>query len=207
MKQVVGKWIPLVVATAAGVVSLAGYLVPGNPLAAYRDQLVEWAVVLAAFALIFGTANLLRFHARRVFSSEQGWFYSLVLIISASVAWIPALLRSPGSPMTQAVSDYVIVPLGAALAALLAFTLTWSAMGLLRHRRNASSVLFIVIVTLSLLGSTPLLGIEWLADVHQWLIQVPGMAGFRGLLLGVALGTLITGLRVLLGTERPHSES
>jgi len=36
---------------------------------------------------------------------------------------------------------------------------------------------------------------------------VPGMAGMRGLLLGVALGTMITALRVLLTSERPHTES
>jgi hypothetical protein len=32
------------------------------------------------------------------------------------------------------------------------------------------------------------------------------MAGMRGLLLGVALGTVITALRVLVVSERPHSE-
>jgi hypothetical protein len=59
---------------------------------------------------------------------------------------------------------------------------------------------------LSLLGTTPLLGFEWLSDIRDWLIHVPGMAGIRGLLLGVALGTVITGIRVLLGSDRPHSE-
>jgi hypothetical protein len=32
------------------------------------------------------------------------------------------------------------------------------------------------------------------------------MAGARGILLGVALGTVATGLRVLLGIDRPYSE-
>jgi hypothetical protein len=33
------------------------------------------------------------------------------------------------------------------------------------------------------------------------------MAGARGLLLGVALGTVIAGLRIFLTIERPYSES
>jgi len=31
------------------------------------------------------------------------------------------------------------------------------------------------------------------------------VAGARGILIGVALGSLTTGLRVLLGTDRPYS--
>jgi hypothetical protein len=100
----------------------------------------------------------------------------------------------------------VIAPLGASLAALVVFSLTLAAFRLLRQRWNIHSLLFIVVVALSLLGSTPIPGFRWLSEVRDWLIRVPGMAGMRGLLLGVALGTLITGLRILLASDRPHSE-
>jgi hypothetical protein len=32
------------------------------------------------------------------------------------------------------------------------------------------------------------------------------LAGSRGILLGIALGILVTGLRLLLGIERPYGE-
>jgi hypothetical protein len=67
-------------------------------------------------------------------------------------------------------------------------------------------LLFVIIVALSLLGSTPILGFRWTSDLRDWLVKVPGMAGMRGLLLGVALGTVITGLRILLAQDRPHSD-
>jgi membrane-bound metal-dependent hydrolase YbcI (DUF457 family) len=105
------------------------------------------------------------------------------------------------------VFDYVIAPLGAALAALVVFTLVLAAFRLLRVRRSAGVVLFLLVVVIVLLGSTPLVGLEWLADLRDWIVNVPGMAGMRGLLLGVALGTVITALRVLLTSERPHTES
>jgi hypothetical protein len=57
-----------------------------------------------------------------------------------------------------------------------------------------------------LLGSTPLTGIGWLASIRDWIVNVPGMAGMRGLLLGVALGTVVAALRVLVTSERPHSD-
>jgi hypothetical protein len=82
-----------------------------------------------------------------------------------------------------------------------------AALRLLRARRRLGAVIFLVIVVVILLGSTPLTGLGWLAGVREWIINVPGMAGMRGLLLGVVLGTVITALRVLMGSERPYSES
>ena len=93
------------------------------------------------------------------------------------------------------------------MAALLVFTLTLGAFRLLRARRSAGTVFFLLVVALALMGTTPLIGLEWLADVRDWIVNVPGMAGMRGLLLGVALGTTITALRVFLTIDRPYSES
>jgi hypothetical protein len=41
-------------------------------------------------------------------------------------------------------------------------------------------------------------------DLRAWISQVWAAGGARGILLGVALGATATGLRVLLGTERPY---
>jgi hypothetical protein len=206
MRRIIRKWLPIFIATISGLVTLAGYLFPETILSTYRDRLIEWAVIIGAFALILGVFNILRVHGQRIVESGEGRLYSLVLLVAALLSWIPPLLHGPSAGTTQAMLDYVITPLGASLAALVVFTLTLSAVRLLRHRRNPSSLLFIVVVALSLLGTTPLLGFEWLSDIRDWLIHVPGMAGIRGLLLGVALGTVITGIRVLLGSDRPHSE-
>ena len=204
--RIVKQWIPMVIAAAGGLVTLGGYLFPDTRLGLYRDQLIEWAIIVAAFALLLATFNVLRVHSQRIIASQKEWVYSLVLLIAASLAWIPPLLSGPSGAIAQALRDYVIAPLGAGLAALLVFTLTLSGVRLLRYRRDPLSILFILVVALALLGTTPLLGFEWLSDVRDWLIRVPGMAGFRGLFLGVALGTVVTGLRVLLGRDRPHSE-
>jgi len=39
--------------------------------------------------------------------------------------------------------------------------------------------------------------------VRPFIAQVMAASGARGLLLGVALGTLTTGLRILFGADRP----
>jgi len=206
MRSIVRKWIPILIASLGGLFTLAGYLFPDTILSSYRDQLIEWAVIVSAFALILGIFNIVQVHAQRILGPGEDSLYSVVLLLAASLSWIPPLIYGPSSGMTRAMLDYVISPMGGALAALVVFTLTLSAIRLLQCRQNPYSLLFLLVVVLSLLGTTPLLGFEGLSKVRDWLIHVPGMAGVRGLLLGVALGTIITGVRVLLGSDRPHSE-
>jgi hypothetical protein len=206
MSRLVKQWIPTLIATVTGLVVLAGYLFPGQLLVYYqgrmtqwRNVLIEWAVIVAAFAFVLGLLNILHVHGGRVVRARKGWFYSLVLLLAALAACIPPILYGPSGTLTQQMFDHVIGPLGASLAGLVVFTLTLAAFRLLRVRRSVGAVLFVMIVT-------PFVGLEWLADARDWIINVPGMAGGRGLLLGVALGTVITALRVLMGSDRPHSE-
>ncbi len=206
MRRIIRKWIPTFIATSSGLLALAGYLFPDTGLSVLRDQLVEWAVIIGAFALILAVFNVLQVHGQRIVTSGKGRLYSLVLLVTALLSCIPPLFYGPMDGLTQGMLNYVITPLGGALAALVVFTLTLSAVRLLGERRTPASLLFILVVILTLLGTTPLRGFEWLSDIRSWLIDVPGLAGIRGLLLGVALGTVITGIRVLLGSDRPHSE-
>ena len=216
MSKLVKRWIPsLLFATLPGLVVQFGYLFPNRLLVHYRgrvmewrDVLIEWAVIVAGFALILGLFNILRVHGGRVGRRRQGWPYSLVLLLAMMVSWIPPIMSAGNvqEMFDRAVFDYVISPLGASLAALVVFTLALAAFRLLRVRRSAGAVFFLLIVAVVLLGSAPFTGLESLADIRDWIVNVPGMAGMRGLLLGVALGTVITALRVFVTSERPHSE-
>jgi hypothetical protein len=69
------------------------------------------------------------------------------------------------------------------------------------------SVVFIATGVLMLFGSVsmPFGEIGVLNNfLRPWIQHVLAMGGARGILLGVALGTLTTGLRVLMGTDRPY---
>jgi hypothetical protein len=96
----------------------------------------------------------------------------------------------------------------ASLMALLAVTLTYASIRLLRRRLNLLSVIFLITALLVLLGTAPLPLLGNLPFVSDWLrpflTQVMAASGARGILLGVALGTLTTGLRILLGSDRPY---
>jgi hypothetical protein len=107
-----------------------------------------------------------------------------------------------GEQISVRVFESVQVSLESALAALLVFFLVYAAYRLMRRRVTVWNVVFSAIVVIVLLGSIPLKGTDALADVRDWLIRVPVSAGARGLLIGVGLGTVTVGVRVLVGQDR-----
>ena len=102
-------------------------------------------------------------------------------------------------------SNAVIVPVEASLMAILAVTLIYASIRLFRRRVDVMTILFLLSAVLFLLAITPT---PFGALPGNWIItQFGGMlsrGGARGLLLGISLGTLLTGLRVLFGIDRPY---
>jgi hypothetical protein len=97
------------------------------------------------------------------------------------------------------------LPIEISLLALLAVVLVLTAARLLGRRPNTFTFLFLLAVVFVLLGAAPLYvgevsPLTALGQVASFL----AVGGARGLLLGVALGTIATGLRVLMGAERPY---
>jgi hypothetical protein len=102
--------------------------------------------------------------------------------------------------------DTIIVPVEASLMAILAVTLVYASIRLLRRRVDVMSVVFLVvaIIFLAVIMPTSFLA---LTPFQDFVARVAGMfssGGARGLLIGIALGTLLTGLRVLFGVDRPY---
>jgi hypothetical protein len=88
----------------------------------------------------------------------------------------------------------------------LTISLLYAAIRLLRRRADLTGIVFIVTTVIVLFGSTtlPFGEIPMLGDFARWVTQVWSLGGMRGILIGVALGSLFTGLRVLFGVDRPY---
>ena len=152
-----------------------------------------------------GILNLLRSTLQKFEKKKKGSAYSLLLIISLVATFLFGLVNPD---QVEIVFTTIQLPVEASLMALLAVTLTYASIRLLRRRLNLLSVIFLITALLILLGTAPLpfLGdIPVLSDwVRPFIAQVMAASGARGILLGVALGTLTTGLRILFGADRPY---
>jgi len=195
-----------VIAVIAGLLVLLGYFFP-SLFGGIQSTLIGWAIILAAFALLLGIFNLALVHWKKVRDKTPGRVYSLVMLVSLILTILLAGLSGPTGGLSLWLFNTFQVPVEISLLAILAIILVYAGARLLARRPRWNTILFLVTVLLVLLGSVPLLFIGEIAPlsaVRGWLAQVPAVAGARGLLLGVALGTIATGLRILIGADRPY---
>lgn len=204
------KIAPLAIAVLFGALTLLGLLFD---LATLNNITLGWASLLAAFALLFGVLNLLYVHINRFLTKRN--IYSLVLAVSLltvlGLAYTEYIGLTPQA--VNRIFNWVQAPLEAALGSLLAFFLLFAGFQLMKRQRSIWSFIFILTAILMLVSNallaTDLLPenvvsiVEQIQDVIQNIFVISGV---RGLLLGVALGTILLSIRILLGVERPYNK-
>jgi hypothetical protein len=197
------------IAVVSGVIVLLGYIIDLPGLSDLRRLLVDWAVTLAAVALLVGVWNLARVHWKRFRASQKGSANSLVLIISlVGTLLIVGAWGGPTAAGSMWVYNFILVPIEASLLALLAVVLIYAFARMFNRKISIPVLVFAGVVLFTLVGAftLPSLNIPMLAELRTWLTQVWALAGMRGILLGVALGGIATGLRIILGSDRPYGD-
>lgn len=199
------------IAIAFGLLTLLGYFFINPVLTGLRLLLLDLAVILAGFAVFIGVANLINVHSKKIRRKEKNSSYSSLLIFALVITFLLGLAAhfvSAANPIFSWTFNYIQLPVEASLMAILAVTLILAAVRLLRRRFHWMSVVFLVTALLIIFGtvSLPLVGeVPGLSSLVRPLIsQVLAASGARGILLGVGLGTLAMGLRVLFGADRPY---
>jgi cell division protein FtsW (lipid II flippase) len=207
--------LPSAVAVAVGLLVLLGYVFDGAVINSVRVALTEWAVTLAGLAVLLGVINVIRNNARRIDDRSKGWPYyalTLVALLATVVIGIAEGITNGGSALYDEASasalliDGVVVTSQAVIAGLIVFALVFAAVRMLRDKQTGWTALFTIAVLIALLGWVPLSGLSAVNQAYQWLYDVPVTAGARGILLGVALGTIVVGIRIILGNIRPYRD-
>jgi hypothetical protein len=195
------------IAIAVGLVILAGYFIPLPILGTIQNTLLGWAIVLAGFAGLIAIINLVLTHWRKVTNKARRDPYSILLLVAFAATAALALYFGPADALVQQVILSIQVPVEASLMAALAVTLGVASLRLLQKRRDTLSILFVLAVVVFLvIGSGLLAGLNLpiVQDIVSFIDRLP-VAGARGILLGIALGSLTAGLRILTGADRPYS--
>lgn len=221
MRRFLTSFLPTVVTALAGLLVFLSFLFPA--LTGWRALLVNIAVVIAAFALVLGFVHLiLGVHVQRI-QQGKGAFFSIVLIVSAALTvglliYERVLLAADAAhPVSSFIFNNIITPMQTALGALLTVFLAVAAFRLLRRRRTVGAIWFLLSALIVLMTQIPLpfafnadgtsanlLGVIF-KDARD-IVDAATTGGMRGLLLGIALGTIATAFRVLFFIDRPQSE-
>ncbi len=164
-----------------------------------RATLLGWVMLVAAAGLLLGVLNLGTVHFTKLRGGSRNALYSFVLLVALFLTFVITAWLGPEAAAPQWLFRYIQLPVETSLMAVLAVTLTLAGARLLARRTDLFGVVFWVTALLALLGSGPL------GDgLRPWLAQTLAGAGGRGILIGVSLGTIATGLRALLAADRPY---
>jgi len=197
------------VAVLIGLVVLLGafFVIPG--LQPVRAMLLDWAVILAGVAtavsvlyLIFGV------HWKNLSKTPQNRWYSVALIMAFLATATTGFLLGLDNPDFQRVVTSIQMPVEASLMGVLAITLIVASFRLLKRRSRLMGIIFFIAVIVFLVANSGLVALfsgEPLIKELLSAIHILPDAGARGLLLGIALGSLMAGIRIFLGSDRPYS--
>lgn len=199
------KWfIPTVVAVLCGLLTLLGALLPLPVFSDLRTIFARWAAVITVFAFILAYSSILKVHITRIVNQRKDRVASIILLFSAIATLIIVIIQGPEGIISQYVVQHILIPGESAILALTAVTLVLAGMRVFSTRRDVYSIIFFSVVVLALFGTIPFFYNVFIDTVMR-LLNSAATAGMRGLLLGVVLGTTLTGLRVIFGLDRPHS--
>lgn len=207
---------PLLLVLVFGILGIIPFLIP-HPVVQDTDNFIrnDFLRVVSAFALALGIGSLLKVHSDRIKQRRENWQFSYILIISFFVSAgiglfggvegegiLPTHIGSFQFDM-QTLYMGIIVPLGSTMFALLAFFMASASYRAFRAR-STESTLLLTAAFIVMLGVLPL-GDKispYLPSFAQWIMDIPNVAAKRGITFGIALGSLATSLKIILGIER-----
>ena len=203
------RTLPTLTAIILGFIVLADFVIPNPQLNTLGAILAEGALILSAFALLLGLLNLLRVHTSHIIHAhaegeKQNRSLSIVLVLALVVTAAIGILM-PASSADKWLFEYVYYPLQSTMAALLAFFVTSAAYRAFRMK-NADAVILALVSLFLLLAQLPFSKAisPYLPIARDWIMAVPVTAAMRGLVVGIALGTMATALRVLVAVDKPY---
>ncbi len=197
------------IAIICGLIVLSAYFLPFAPLQNVSHLIINWAVTLSGVAMLVAIISLLSAHWQKIRQKRSSDRYSILVIFGFSLVFLIGLVfGGPGNEDYQKVVTHIIFPVEAGLMGALAIGLIVAAFRLYRANRGWMTIVFGISTILFLLLNSGVfttgVDIPLIKNALGVLQRLPD-AGGRGILIGLALGTITAGLRIILGIDRPYN--
>jgi peptidoglycan/LPS O-acetylase OafA/YrhL len=217
------RQVPLIITFFIGALLVISVFIP--PMVSLKETFTLYFDIIAVFAFFLGGGNLLRVHLGKLYGKKQDWGFSLVTVAGFTMMLIVGLFKigNPGGIAAsitaegscfQKLFEYIMVPLGSTMYALLAFFVASASYRAFRAKNREATILLIGAFII-LLGRTPFgmmltswipeqLSILQIPNLAIWIMNGPNLAGQRAIMIGIGLGVVSMSIRILLGIERSY---
>jgi len=199
------KELPVLLGSLIAAIVILDYYIKHPTVQAVAKEVIDWGILMSAFALVLASVNLLRKHARAVIRREKNSPYSFILLVLLISMAFFGITQGSKSTVFTWLYDNVLQSVSPSIYASVAFYLLSAAFRTFRARNLDATLLLLsaglVLVGRSTIGTLTWDGFSWLAE---WLLAVPNAAASRAVLIGAALGMVSTGIRLLTGIDRAY---
>ncbi|MCX6999108.1 MAG: hypothetical protein NT106_02255 [Candidatus Sumerlaeota bacterium] len=220
---------PILVVFVSGLLMIIAYYVPHKPFDQVEERASSWYMIISSFALVLAFTSLIRSHYLKIREGKLGWGYSMVMFLALIVTTVFGVLPygknhlfgTRSGTIYMWIFDYVNTPAAATVFSLLAFYIASAAYRAFRVRTIDATIMLITAMIV-MIGRVPwgemfsefmtskishYLVFVRLDRLTSFLLNYPTVAARRAVYIGIALATVATSLRVILGVERTYMGS
>jgi hypothetical protein len=188
------RTIPLLIVSFLGAWMILEYFIaPLEPLIPITDTIRTYSTVLASASWGLGIAVLTISHARRIYTQSRVpfWGYSIIYMIFLFFMIITALMDGTNAGWFLWGNENLYAPAGQGLYSTTAFYITTAGYRVFRFR-NLDAIVLLASGTLVLMSVLPIFTgfIPIIGQVGGWIMNVPGVAGYRAFTITLAVATI-----------------
>lgn len=198
------SYLAAVVAILSGAIVLFSFIFPTAGIQNIRGFLLELVIWLAAIAFLIAIGKITIYHINQIQRKSRSSIYSITFVLMMIAAFSVTMFLD--SPESEFILRYIQIPAETAFLAIISFTMIYSVFRWIRRKPSLYNLTFVVVVIATLVSNIGFLGLGFLQNNALFSPMQWASAGIRGILIGVALGTMIQGVRILLGLERPYGK-
>ncbi len=197
----------MITVSVIALLTIADYFFPakGGTLETSVTVSASWASMITVFSLYLGVVNLFVPHIRRIRRRDRGmWPFSVwmvtIFVVTAVLGLLPPIMKNETFAW---IYNHMTLPISNTMSTFLAFYIIGVAARVLRFRNLESTVMMITVV-LVMFSTVPIFAVihPILPQMGSWMLDVPNMAGNRGLVIVLGIGAVALGIRQIAGRER-----
>jgi hypothetical protein len=194
---------PIVIVFLTGILMASTDFIPHGRFQWLREFFFNWLMIIGVLAVGLGIVSLVQVNAIKIQRRREGWPYSVITILGLVVMFATGFgwdYRDLSNPF-QFLFQNVLIPIYGTMFSLLAFYIASAAFRAFRARSLLATTILVTAVIV-MLGQVPV-G-EALSPAKDFVLKVPNMAGFRAIMIGIGLGAIAMGLKIIFGIERTY---
>ena len=203
MSVVLRRTIPSIVLAIVAIWMISDYFISFTPIKNGGSIILNFAVIVAAFAVALGGLSSLRFHVQTIIKRKTGsWEYSLVLVTALVIMTITGMMGWLDNPIFSYLWNQVTVPSQQTVYSLLMFYVTIAAYRAMRASSLQAAVFMFTAIAIMLMnGPFTQAIIPGITDLGNWILTVPQTGASRAYLIASNIGIVALFIRVILGRE------